>query len=115
MICYSKNYLLWQRKWMINLKSECVIMENNKHKYQGMDDSDCIFSEEQIDNFFAMMRKYKLTRFPFLNDDMSDSEMDEKIKEFWEANPEEKQKFDDNCKKFEENLRNHSFLKQNDD
>lgn len=90
-------------------------MENDKPKYQVMDDSDCIFTEEQINNFWILMRKYRLWRFPFLNDTMSDREMDEKIKEFWEANPEEKQKFDDNCKKFEENLRNRTFFKQNND
>ena len=81
-------------------------MENDKPNYQVMDDSDCIFTEEQVKSFLARMRKYRLQKFPFLNDNMSDLEMDEKIKEFWEANPEEKQKFDDACKRAREHLRN---------
>ncbi len=90
-------------------------MEQDQPKYQVMDDSDCIFTDEQIEKIFAWIRKFKLTRFPFLNDSMSDREMDEKIKEFWEANPEEKQKSDDNCKKAVEFLRSHPFRKQNND
>lgn len=81
-------------------------MENDKPKYQVMDDSDCIFTEEQVNNFFVLMRKYRLWRFPFLNDTMSDSEMVERIKEFLKENPEEKQKFDDACKRARERLRN---------
>ena len=81
-------------------------MDNDKPKYQVMDDSDCIFTKEQVENFLARMRRYRLQKFPFLNDTMSDREMDEKIKEFWEANPEEKQKFDEACKRARERLRN---------
>ena len=81
-------------------------MENDKPTNQVMDDSDCIFTEEQINNFWILMRKYRLWRFPFLNDTMSDREMVEKIKEFLKDNPDEKQKFDDECKKAIERLRN---------
>lgn len=90
-------------------------MENDQPKYQVMDDSDCIFTEEQVKKFYENLRRFKLWRFPFLNDTMSNREMDEKIKEFWEANPEEKQKFDDNVKKTEDMIRNHTFFKQNND
>ena len=61
------------------------------------------------------MRRCKLALFPFLNNDMSDREMDEKIKEFWEMNPEEKQKFDDTCNTIENMIRNRTFRKQNND
>ncbi len=90
-------------------------MENDKPTYQVMDDSDCIFTEEQVKKFYENLRKFKLWRFPFLNDTMSNREMDEKIKEFWDANPEEKQKFDDSVKKTEDMIRNRTFFKQNND
>ena len=90
-------------------------MEKDQPKYQVMDDSDCIFTEEQGKIFYENMRRCKLALFPFLNNDMSNREMDEKIKEFWEANPEEKQKFDDTCNTIENMIRNRSYRKQNDD
>ena len=90
-------------------------MENDKPTNQVVDDSDCIFTEEQGKIFYENMRRCKLALFPFLNNTMSNREMDEKIKEFWDANPEEKQKFDDSVKKTEDMIRNRTFFKQNND